>query len=146
MRLFIRGVRLKRFSTYRVGGAKVHYSLKSRFLVFVLNWIFVKLEMFRIAWYLCSCGFTIRGSLSANQFLYVTNYVTLCWSLSFFEVVGCFFFFCMYWCRWEKRYFIYNAILLTTKSRSFSISDIHVVQLIQLFSFCLWHDSVNAAS
>lgn len=32
---------------HRVGGAKVHYTLKSRFLVFVL--IFVELEMFRLA-------------------------------------------------------------------------------------------------
>lgn len=53
-----------------------------------------------------------------------------CWSSSFFEVGG---FFCMYWCRWEKSHFIYNAILLAPKS---SISDIYVVQLIQFYS--LW--------
>lgn len=53
-----------------------------------------------------------------------------CWSSSFFEVGG---FFCMYWCRWEKSHFIYNAILLAPKS---SISDIYVVQLIQFYSLC----------
>lgn len=52
-----------------------------------------------------------------------------CWSSSFFEV------FCMYWCRWEKSHFIYNAILLAPKS---SISDIYVVQLIQFYSLCFF--------
>lgn len=55
-----------------------------------------------------------------------------CWSSSFFEVGG---FFCMYWCRWEKSHFIYNAILLAPKS---SISDIYVVQLIQFYSLCFF--------
>lgn len=55
-----------------------------------------------------------------------------CWSSSFFEVGG---FFCMYWCRWEKSHFIYNAILLAPKS---SISDIYVVQLIQFYSICFF--------
>lgn len=45
-----------------------------------------------------------------------------CWSSSFFEGGG--FFFCMYWCRWEKSHFIYNAILLAPKS---SISDTYML-------------------
>lgn len=100
---------------------------------------------------ICSCGFTIRGFLSAIQFLYVIVdklcdifiiCTTKCYGFVdlhlFLKLVG---FFCMYWCRWEKSHFIYNAILLAPKS---SISDIYVVQLIQFYSLCFLHDWVNA--
>lgn len=94
---------------------------------------------------ICSCGFTIRGILSAIQFLYVIvdklfDIFIICTTKGygfvdlhlFLKLVG---FFCMYWCRWEKSHFIYNAILLAPKS---SISDIYVVQLIQFYSLCFF--------
>lgn len=94
---------------------------------------------------ICSCGFTIRGILSAIQFLYVIvdklcDIFIICTTKGygfvdlhlFLKLVG---FFCMYWCRWEKSHFIYNAILLAPKC---SISDIYVVQLIQFYSLCFF--------